>query len=133
MFIYGICWVHFQGQMLTALALHCVPLPCLAISYMGSTQCFCRAPATCNNSSHRACKPVSCVCFPGRATGRPKISWPNGKWCGAGGWFSLMMAAIYAAIMMLWQWGSTRKHAYFDSQSVPLDSFLRMSDAVRAA
>lgn len=44
-----------------------------------------------------------------------------------------MMAAIYATIMMLWQWGSTRKHAYFDSQSVPLDSFLRMSDAVRAA
>ena len=44
-----------------------------------------------------------------------------------------MMAAIYASIMMLWQWGSTRKHAYFNSQSVPLDSFLRMSDAVRAA
>ena len=42
-----------------------------------------------------------------------------------------MMAVIYASIMMLWQWGSTRKHAYFDSQSVPLDSFLRMSDAVR--
>ena len=53
--------------------------------------------------------------------------------CGAGGWFSLMMAAIYAAIMMLWQWGSTRKHAYFDSQSVPLEGFLRMSDAVCAA
>ncbi|KAK9819481.1 hypothetical protein WJX81_002292 [Elliptochloris bilobata] len=45
-----------------------------------------------------------------------------------GGWFSLMMAVIYASIMMLWQWGSTRKVAYFDGRSVPLDSFLRMSD-----
>lgn len=49
----------------------------------------------------------------------------------AGGWFSLMMAAIYACIMMLWQWGSTRKHAFFDSHSVPLESFLRMSEQAR--
>ena len=43
-----------------------------------------------------------------------------------------MMAAIYASIMLLWQWGSVRKHAYFDSNSIPLDAFLRMSDHVRS-
>ena len=41
-----------------------------------------------------------------------------------------MMAVIYASIMLLWQWGSVRKHAHFDSNSIPLDAFLRMSDHV---
>lgn len=33
----------------------------------------------------------------------------------AGGWFSIMMALIFGAAMLLWFWGSTHKIAFFAS------------------
>ena len=33
--------------------------------------------------------------------------------CGAGGWFSIMMALIFGGIMLLWFWGSSHKQAFF--------------------
>ncbi|KAK9819477.1 hypothetical protein WJX81_000858 [Elliptochloris bilobata] len=45
-----------------------------------------------------------------------------------GGWFSLCLAFINAALMLLWFWGSGRKSKFFDSVTLPLESFLRMGD-----
>ncbi|KAK9823651.1 hypothetical protein WJX72_004427 [[Myrmecia] bisecta] len=41
-----------------------------------------------------------------------------------GGWFSIMMAAIYASIMLLWFWGSTNKSHYFKKKVVDLERLL---------
>ena len=47
----------------------------------------------------------------------------------AGGWFSLCLAFINAAVMLLWFWGSSRKQRFFDAMTLPVDSFLRLGGA----
>ncbi|GAQ92301.1 Potassium transporter family protein [Klebsormidium nitens] len=47
-----------------------------------------------------------------------------------GGWFSIMMALIYAAIMLWWYWGSSHKRAFFHTKLMPkLDRFFRVKVA----
>jgi KUP system potassium uptake protein len=43
-----------------------------------------------------------------------------------GGWFSLMMSAIYTAIMLLWFWGSRHKNRYFSSHATNLSKLLQV-------
>jgi KUP system potassium uptake protein len=43
-----------------------------------------------------------------------------------GGWFSLMMAGIYAYIMLLWYYGSSRKNKFFEATRRQLGDLLRV-------
>ncbi len=50
-----------------------------------------------------------------------------------GGWFSLMLAAIYAYIMLLWFWGRSRKDAFFRARQQSLAQFVRGRQAAAGA
>ncbi|KAK9804738.1 hypothetical protein WJX72_002866 [[Myrmecia] bisecta] len=43
-----------------------------------------------------------------------------------GGWFSIMMAAIYASIMLLWFWGSNHKRQFFKKRVVEVEQLLTL-------
>jgi K+ transporter len=45
---------------------------------------------------------------------------------GSGGWFSLMMSAIYASMMLLWFWGSLNKKTFYGRKSLRLSQFLAL-------
>lgn len=47
----------------------------------------------------------------------------------AGGWFTLCLATMNAALMLLWFWGISKKTAFFGRVTVPLSSFLKLADA----
>ena len=45
----------------------------------------------------------------------------------AGGWFSIMMALIFATIMLWWYWGTSHKRAFFHTKLMPkLDKFFKV-------
>lgn len=50
-------------------------------------------------------------------------------WCCAGGWFSIMMSVIYASIMLLWFWGTSKKKAFYARKNIKLTNFLALMDA----
>ncbi|CAL8467497.1 g7035 [Coccomyxa elongata] len=43
-----------------------------------------------------------------------------------GGWFSVMMSAIYTGIMLLWFWGSSKKKRFYGRKTLKLHQFLAL-------
>ena len=50
-------------------------------------------------------------------------------WHCAGGWFSIMMSVIYASIMLLWFWGTSKRKAFYARKNIKLTNFLALMDA----
>ncbi|CAK0787458.1 hypothetical protein CVIRNUC_010678 [Coccomyxa viridis] len=46
-----------------------------------------------------------------------------------GGWFSIMMSVIYASIMLLWFWGTSKRKAFYARKNIKLTNFLALMDA----